>query len=225
VPHLSQQGLVKKLLIPTGSKILMIGDSITDCDRARLLGEGGHGLGNGYVNLVNTLLTVSYPGDQFTLINRGVSGNTLKDLSARWQTDVLNQQPDWLSVMIGINDVWRQFDSPGLPSISSVQEFTIIFDKLLTQTIPTVSRIVLMTPFFIEENRLDPIRKMTDIYAERVRQIAHKHNLILIDTQAIFDKLLAKLPDQDLAGDGIHPTKTGHMILAKAFLQAVGYVW
>jgi lysophospholipase L1-like esterase len=213
------------MLIPAGSKILMIGDSITDCDRARPVGKRADGLGNGYVSLVDSLLTATYPADEFTVINMGVSGNTLKDLSARWQTDVLNLQPDWLSVMIGINDVWRQFDSPGLPSISSVQEYTLILEQLLQQTAPTVSGIVLMTPFFIEENRLDPMRKMTEDYVEAVRQIARKHQVILVDTQTIFDTMLAHRPFQDLSGDHVHPTMTGHMILARAFLQALGYVW
>jgi lysophospholipase L1-like esterase len=213
------------MLIPAGSKILMVGDSITDCGRARPVGKRADGLGNGYVSLVDSLLTATYPADEFTVINMGVSGNTLKDLSARWQTDVLNLQPDWLSVMIGINDVWRQFDSPGLPSISSVQEYTLILEQLLQQTAPIVSGIVLMTPFFIEENRLDPMRKMTEDYVEAVRQIARKHQVILVDTQTIFDTMLAHRPFQDLSGDHVHPTMTGHMILARAFLQALGYVW
>lgn len=171
------------------------------------------------------MLTATYPADEFTVINMGVSGNTLRDLSARWQTDVLNLQPDWLSVMIGINDVWPQFDSPGLPSVSSVEEYTLILEQLLQQTAPIVSGIVLMTPFFIEENRLDPMRKMTEDYVEAVRQIARKHQVILVDTQTIFDTMLAHRPFQDLSGDHVHPTMTGHMILARAFLQALGYVW
>lgn len=212
-------------MLATGSKILMVGDSITDCGRARPVGQGVYGLGDGYVCLIESLLAVAYPSEQFTIINMGVSGNTLKDLSARWQTDVLNIQADWLSVMIGINDVWRQFDSPDLPSISSVQEYSIILDQLLTQTAPTVSGIILMTPFFIEQNRSDPMRKMTDAYVEAVHHIASKHKVILVDTQALFDKMLVHKSSQELSGDRIHPTMVGHLMLAKAFLQVFGYVW
>lgn len=99
--------------IEPNSKLLMIGDSITDCGRGQPVGEAfKDGLGNGYVSLVNALLTSTYPAHRIRVMNTGTSGNTVLDLAERWQTDVLALRPDWLSVMIGINDVWRQFDSP-----------------------------------------------------------------------------------------------------------------
>jgi len=95
------------------TKLLMIGDSITDVGRARPIGEGRNDeLGKGYVSFVDALLNSVYPQAAIRVINMGISGNTVRDLKARWQTDVLNLKPDWLSIMIGINDVWRQFDSP-----------------------------------------------------------------------------------------------------------------
>src|SRR5947209_545163 len=91
----------------------MIGDSITDCDRARPVGEGLFGAqGRGYVANVDALLGAVYPERRIRVVNMGISGNTTRDLKARWQTDVLDLSPDWLSIMIGDNDVWRQFDSP-----------------------------------------------------------------------------------------------------------------
>src|ERR1700677_1409337 len=95
------------------TKLLMIGDSITDAGRARPIGEGRNDeLGRGYVALGDALLNSIYPEAAIRTINVGTSGNTVRDLKDRWQTDVLDLKPDWLSVMIGINDVWRQFDSP-----------------------------------------------------------------------------------------------------------------
>jgi hypothetical protein len=106
-----------------------------------------------------------------------------------------------------------------------VQEYSIILDELLTQTAPTVSGILLMTPFFIEEqNRSDPMRKMTDGYVEAVRRTADKYKVILIDKQALFDKMLAYKSSQELSGDCIHPTMLRHLMLAKAFLQIFDYI-
>ena len=103
-----------ELRLEKGEKLVMIGDSITDVGRARPIGEGraDDALGRGYVMMVDALLGAVYPERMIRVINMGVSGNTTRDLKARWQTDVLDLKPDWLSIMIGANDVWRQYDSP-----------------------------------------------------------------------------------------------------------------
>jgi len=80
------------MLLPPNTRLLFIGDSITDCGRERPVGEG-YGLGNGYVSLLNALLNSTYPPHPVRIINVGVSGNTVRDLEARWQTDVLHLNP------------------------------------------------------------------------------------------------------------------------------------
>jgi hypothetical protein len=102
------------LRLQKGEKLVMIGDSITDVGRAKPIGEGraDDALGRGYVMMVDALLGAVYPERMIRVINMGVSGNTTRDLKARWQSDVLDLKPDWLSIMIGANDVWRQYDSP-----------------------------------------------------------------------------------------------------------------
>ena len=93
------------MLIEPGSKLLLIGDSITDCGRARPVAEGNE-VGNGYVSQINALLGALYPADGIRVFNMGVNGNTVRDLKARWRKDVLDQQPEWLVIFIGINDVY-----------------------------------------------------------------------------------------------------------------------
>src|SRR5690349_2251259 len=101
------------LMIGAKEKLVMIGDSITDVERARPIGEGRDpSLGRGYVAMVDALLGAVYPDHWIRVVNMGISGNTTRDLKNRWQTDVLDLKPDWLSIMIGANDVWRQYDSP-----------------------------------------------------------------------------------------------------------------
>ncbi len=205
----------------------MIGDSITDCNRARPVGEGlFDALGNGYVNMVNSLLTVSYPAHCIRVVNMGVSGNTVRDLQERWHTDVLALEPDWLSVCIGINDVWRHFHSPYQPEWHvPLQEFTQTLDGLLKTAQRSLKGLILLTPYFIEPNRTEPMRTMMDQYSAAVRQLAAKHQAVLVDTQAAFDVILADLHPMMLAWDRVHPTATGHMILARAFLKSIGYKW
>lgn len=213
------------MLIQPGSKLVMIGDSITDCDRTRPVGEGVFdGLGKGYVNLVNSLLGACCPEQRIRVVNMGISGNTVRDLKARWQTDVMDQKTDWLSVMIGINDVWRQFDCPlqadwGVP----LDEYERTLDELIALIRPSLKGLVMMTPYFIEPNQQDAMRATMDRYGAVVRQIAVKYDAIFVDTQAAFDQLLMHMHPAAVAWDRVHPNTTGHMLLAKAFLEAVGF--
>lgn len=209
------------MLIQPKSKLVMIGDSITDCDRARPVGEKG-GLGDGYVSQVNALLGAAYPAHQIRVLNTGVSGNTALDLEARWETDVLALQPDWLSVMIGINDVWRQFDSPLRTSEHvSLETYTATLERLIARTRPQLKGLVLMTPYFIEPNKAEPMRAMMDTYGAAVKKVADRHQAIFVDTQAAFDELLKVVHPMSLAWDRVHPNLTGHMLLARSFLAAI----
>jgi lysophospholipase L1-like esterase len=98
-------------------------------------------------------------------------------------------------------------------------------EDLIRTTRPQLKGLVLMTPFFIEPNRTDPMRVKMDQYGEVVRELAQRYDAILVDTQAAFDSVLTELHPMTLAGDRVHPNTTGHMILARAFLKAVDYTW
>ena len=217
------------LAIPLSSKLVMIGDSITDCGRARPVGEAGidgSGLGTGYVSLVDSLLRAAYPQGRIRIVNMGTSGNTVRDLAARWQTDVLDLKPDWLSIMIGTNDVWRQFDSPLFPEASvPPEEYERLLEELVVTTKPLLKGLVLMTPFYLEPQLSDPMRARMDQYGKIVLGLAKKHNVNAVDTQAAFDRALKFQHSSNLSWDRVHPNSIGHMIIARAFLDVVGYVW
>lgn len=213
------------MLIRDHETLLFIGDSITDAGRARPVGEG-RGLGNGYPLFVDALLTNFYPEKRIRVLNTGVSGDTVRRLATRWQQDVLDHAPDWVSVMIGINDVWRQFDHPMDPSCHVYpDEFRATLERLVADTIPRVRGMVLMSPFFIEPRRDDAMRAQVDDYREIVAETARRHGALFADTQSYFDAILAHLPSEYLAGDRVHPGHLGHMTAARAFLDTVGFDW
>lgn len=215
------------MLIQPGSKLVMIGDSITDCSRTRPVGEGlFEALGKGYVSQVDALLQATAPDMRIRVVNMGTSGNTVRDLQARWQTDVFDLSPDWLSLMIGINDVWRQFDSP-LQTEWSVppEEYERTLSELVSSTLPRVKGLVLMTPYFIEPNLSDGMRARMDEYSNIVRSLSKRHQTVLVDTQAAFDRVLRSMHPMTLAWDRVHPNAIGHMVISRAFLDAVGYRW
>lgn len=212
------------MLLAPRSKLLFIGDSITDCERARPVGEGLFGaIGKSYVGLVEGFLMATHPGHAIRVVNMGTSGHTVLDLKARWQTDVLDLKPDWLAVMIGVNDVWRQFD---LPRQTEIHVSPDTYERTLVELVQTthmrIPNIILMTPFYIEPNKADAMRARMDQYGAIVKKTAAKFNIRSIDTQAAFDAVLQHMHANAIAWDRVHPNNIGHAVLARAVLNALG---
>ena len=215
------------LKIESGSKLVFIGDSITDAGRARPVGEGLFGAhGNGYVNVVNGLLGAIYADQRIRVVNQGHSGDTVLNLKERWETDVVALKPDWLCIMIGINDVWRQMDLPLLTDTHvTLDQYESTLEELVSSTRPSLKGLVLMTPFYIEANPSESMRSMMDQYGEVVKRIADAYDAIFVDTQAAFDKVLENWYAAAIAWDRVHPNQVGTTVLAKAFLDSIGFKW
>jgi lysophospholipase L1-like esterase len=122
------QSLAPAPMFGIGERVLFQGDSITDMGRGRTA-DPNHLLGHGYAFLVAARYAAAYPERAVVFINRGVSGNTVADLAARWKTDTLDNRPDVLSVLIGINDIYFSMMS-GKPL--NVPAIEARYDELLT---------------------------------------------------------------------------------------------
>lgn len=213
------------MLFDQNDKILFIGDSISDYERTRPVGEGlFNAWGRSYVADVGSLLGCMYPEMHLRIVNMGISGNQCRDLEARWQTDVFDQNPDWVSVLIGINDVWRQFDSPEIKEQHvSPEDFRTCYERLIKSTLPRVKGMILMTPYFMEPNRDDPMRRRMDEYGAITKELAEKYHLTLVDLQAGWDKLFQHMHPMNIAWDRVHPNQIGCMYIAKQFLSVIGF--
>jgi len=208
------------MIFQHGQKVLFVGDSITDCGRR----EWARPYGDGYVTLVRSLIIARYPELGLTFTNMGVGGDTVRDLATRWERDVLAERPDWLSVMIGINDVWAAFEGDAPDRAVPLAEYDATLRGLLVRaTEATGARLILAQPYMIEPDRSRPMRKAMDAYGDAVRQIASEYGAILVPVQAAFDAVLAHTTPADWASDQIHPNQPGHAVIALAFLQACGF--
>lgn len=213
--------------ISKGSKLLFIGDSVTDVGRNRPVAEGLFDpLGKGYVNIVSGFIASACPELDIRIVNMGCSGNTVRDLKNRWQADVLDLKPDWVSIMIGINDVWRQFDCPLMPEVHvRLDEYEKTLDQLVKDTLPKVKGMVIMAPYYIESNRKDAMRAEMEKYAAVCKKIAKKHKTLFVDVQSYFDKMLVHCHSSNISWDRVHPNIPGHTAIARAFLNAVEFPW
>ncbi|AWB45454.1 GDSL family lipase [Paenibacillus sp. CAA11] len=204
--------------------LLITGDSITDCGRDRPFGESG-GLGNGYASQVFALLKAVYPQLHIRVLNTGVGGDTTLELEERWETDVKNLKPDWLSIMIGTNDVWRQIGKP--EAEQSLTAYENRLRKLIEDIKPSLKGLILMTPYLLESNKNDRMRSLMDQCGVIVKKLAEEYDAVFVDTQAAFDAVASDIYLAELSfnWDRVHPDGAGHMVLARAFLNAIGFNW
>ncbi len=193
----------------------MIGDSITDAGRTSGIGPDlGEGpLGDGYAAMVARAL-----GDGAVVVNRGVGGDRLVDLAARWEGDVLAQRPDVLSVAVGINDTARRFDAG---QVNDVEEFEERYDALLAPLVGTATAIVLVEPFVIVVD--DGQRAWLEDLGARVAaigRVAQRAGATIVPARAAMTTLADELGAGPLSADGVHPTPRGHEALADLWLAS-----
>jgi lysophospholipase L1-like esterase len=206
------------MLFEANQTILFAGDSITDCGRRDIAAP----YGDGYMNMARSLLVARYPELHLRLLNRGIGGDTTRNLLARWQPDVLAERPDWLSLMIGINDVWRAY-GPNVHEAVPQAEYEANLRELLDRARHGGARLILMTPYMVEADPAVPMRRQMDRFSAVVMRLAAEYAAVLVDTQRAFDAVLTQLPPDALAADQIHPGSEGHAVIALAWLRAVGF--
>jgi lysophospholipase L1-like esterase len=211
--------------LPANTRVLFQGDSITDADR-----DGGSeaqpnvasGLGTGYPLLLAAALLESYPDRQFEFFNRGVSGNKVPDLQARWQKDTIALHPHIVSVLVGVNDFWHK-RTHGYTG--TVADFENQYVSLLQQTraaLPEV-RLVVMEPFVLQTGSVDAT--WFPEFDERravVGRVAQRVGATFVPLQARFATAAERGDPRYWISDGVHPTPPGHALIAEGWRASVG---
>ncbi|MFH1616050.1 MAG: SGNH/GDSL hydrolase family protein [Planctomycetota bacterium] len=208
--------------IKNNESILFIGDSITDCGRR----DVNRPLGNGYVKFFNDFMIVREPAKRITIINKGIGGNTIKDLQNRWYDDVLRHKPDWLSIKIGINDLHRYMANT--PEGVSPEKFMASYDDILSQIkkkIPNC-KILLIDPFYISNEKSKTsirhdVLNLIPEYISVVRNMHQKYRTRRVETHALFSKLLKYYESDTFCPEPVHPNCTGHLVIAEAVYSAL----
>ncbi len=204
------------------SRILFQGDSITDGERNR--NDCPHLLlGQGYQFIIAARFSALHPERKVTFINRAVSGNNVNMMAARWQTDTLDQKPDLLSVLIGINDSGiGGGDERKVP----LDQYEQVYDKLLADARaanPNI-RLVLGDPFYLpKEGRKECDARDQDLrqWQAIVAKLATKYQAALVKYQKVFDDACKRAPAGFWAADGVHPTYSGHQLMADEWVRTV----
>jgi lysophospholipase L1-like esterase len=206
-----------KPIIEDGARVLFQGDSITDAGRGALDPEN---LGSGYAMMAASWFSAAFPEKGVTFINRGISGNRVADLERRWERDCIALRPDWVSIMIGINDTWRAFDSN---DHTSTEAYEASYRAILNQACDNLgSHLVLIEPFVlpVPEDRI-AWRADLDPRIQIVRTLADEFDAILVPLDGIMNAAAETRDPAFWAPDGVHPTPAGHALIAQSWLRAV----
>jgi len=201
-----------------GATVLFQGDSITDASRSR---EMDHDLGRGYAGMAAWWFEALYPEKHLRFLNRGISGNRAKDLRARWQADCIDLKPDWVSVLIGINDTWRGFDKK---DPTPVERYEADYRHILTRTRDELgAKLILCEPFVLHfPDDRKAWRPDLNPRIDITRELAREFDAILVPFDKLFAAAAEKREPKFWASDGVHPTYPGHALMAQAWLRAVG---
>lgn len=206
------------LLLVESDIVLFQGDSITDAGRDRRAADS---LGAGYAMVAAGWFQATHPSMCVRFMNMGVSGDRVKDLQARWQSDCLGLRPTWVVILIGINDTWRRYDSD---DPTSVEAFRTGYRDLISRTRSGIdARIVMMEPFLLHVRPgQERWREDLDPKIAVVRELAAEAGAILVPLDRLFAEACRVQPPSFWAADGVHPTPAGHALIARAWLEAMG---
>ncbi len=205
--------------------ILFFGDSITDCGRKY---EDLGSMGTGYALFTKVQLGTDFP-NEYKFINKGINGNRVLDLYARLKFDFINNNPDYASIYIGVNDVWRGImpRKDGLSNEKFEQFYTMLLDEIKENCPQT--KLMLITPFVLEGNetcnteaepdRFERFKKGVAEKATIVKKMAEKYNLPYIELQPVFDEACKRAPISHWILDGVHPTFNGQELIKREWIK------
>lgn len=207
-----------------GTVILFQGDSITDGGRNRSATGPNNpgGLGTGYPVLIASAALLEHPDRDLKFYNRGISGNRVPDLDARWEQDALALEPDILSILIGVNDIWHKLQGRYSGTVADYETGYAALLERTRRALPN-TKIVVLEPFVLRTGAVDS-RWFPEFDERRAaaRRVAERAGAVFVPLQSMFDELSFRKDPAYWAYDGVHPTPAGHAAIARRWREVVG---
>lgn len=191
-------------------KIVFFGDSITDAGKIH---NPKFSLGSGFVEMIDTNLGVNYL-QNIEILNQGIGGNKTTDLLERIQRDVIEEHPDIVVLMIGINDVWHPYDEGKVADLNNIiSNLNKIIEIIQSHNI----RLIALTPFLfpIDEHFKNLEKYVKELHCEMLKTL-EKKCIETIDTYQILTKYADINGNYSISHDSVHPTILGHAIIAQS---------
>ena len=199
-------------------RIVFQGDSITDAGRDK---RNYHNMGNGYPKYASELLAKDFPEVDFEFINFGISGNRTSQLFDRLYVDAIAFQPDIISVLIGINDIWHRYGG-GKVATTDAQialNYRCILERLKKET---NAKIMILSPYLLDCDDKEPMREDLKTVLPIVRELAAEFADVYVPLDEHFAEALKTQPEPKFySGDGVHPNANGAEFIGKLYAEAI----
>ena len=200
--------------------VVFQGDSITDCGRDRTQPEH---YGRGYAHLAAAYLQGNYPG-KYVCYNKGISGNRVVDLYARIKIDMINLKPDYMSILIGINDVWHELNEKNGVAAPKFETIYSMLIEEIKEALPDI-KIFILEPFVLRgtgtDRYFDEFLADIKLHSQAAKNVAEKYDLTFIPLQEKFDEACKLMPPSYWTADGVHPTAAGHGLIKEELIKAI----
>ena len=216
----------KPVSLKKGDVVLFQGDSITDAGRDRKsqdLPNHGKALGRGYASIIAGGLLVDHRQLELQVFNRGISGNKIPNLEARWQADTLDLKPAVISILVGVNDIWHKFNGSYDGTPATYREGFSALLKRTMEALPGVT-LAICEPFALRCGAVkDEWFPEFDERRAIAGEVAGQAGALWVPFQAMFDDAIAAGTAPEFwADDGVHPTVAGHALMAATWRRIVG---
>ena len=199
-------------------KIVFQGDSITDAGRDK---RNYRNMGNGYPRYATEALRAAYPDVEFDFINLGISGNRTCQLFDRLYSDAIAFEPDIISILIGINDIWHRYGSGRIATTDAQIElnYRSILERLRKET---NAKIVILCPYLLDCEDKDQIREDLKTVIPIVKRLADEFADVYVPLDEYFEEALKTAPSPlYYSADGVHPNKNGSEFIGKIYADAL----
>lgn len=198
-------------------RILFQGDSITDAGRDK---RNYHDLGSGYPFYAARIIAESYPELDIEFINLGISGNRSGQLFDRLYPDAISLQPDIISILIGINDIWHRHNAHIMTSDS---QFELNYRTILSEIREkTSAKVMMISPFLLDAPANAHLRPDLEKIKPIVKRLADEFADVFIPLDEYFAEALKTQPESCYYSvDGVHPNAKGAEFIGKIYADAI----
>ena len=199
-------------------KILFQGDSITDAGRDK---RNYHDMGKGYPKYASELIAAAHPDTDFEFINFGIGGNRTCQLFDRIYLDAIAFQPDVISILIGINDIWHRYNKE---SIATTDEQLALNYRCILERIKkeTNAKIMILSPYVLDCDDKDAMKEDLKTVLPIIRKLADEYADVYVPLDEHFAEAIKTQPEPKFySGDGVHPNANGSAFIGKLYAEAI----
>lgn len=204
-------------------RVMFTGDSVTDVNRARPIGDGPGKIGDSYVANIFCRLWAEYPHNKIRILNSAISGDTTRDVIRRFDTDIIAYSPDYVLIMIGVNDAWRRIECALANEVITTDEEVIEnVSNMVKKCKENHIKPIFISPLYFDTNHKNAFRKYVDTIQSQIKGICAKEEIGYIDVQKQVDKYLNEIDNNSyrLSGDRVHPQAIAKNLIASTIYSS-----